>query len=68
MVVGWPIGFVAGVVLERLFREQADTEALQAVEFDSSSGGFEDDVEIIDEADLESDGSMVGSGEAPLAA
>ncbi len=68
LLVGWPIGLVAGVVLERLFREQADAEALMAVELDSTSGGLEDDVEIIDEDDLESDGSGVVSGETPLAA
>jgi hypothetical protein len=68
MLVGWPVGLVAGVVLERLFREQADAEALQAVELDSTSGGLEDDVEIIDEDELESDGSTVVSGESPLAA
>ena len=68
MVIGWPIGLVAGVVLERLFREQADAEALRAVELDSYPGGAGDDVEIIDEDDLESDGSTVGSGDATLAA
>ncbi len=68
MLVGWPIGLVAGVVLERLFREQADGEALRAVELDSTSGGFEDDVEIIDEDDLGSDGSTVGGVDSSLAA
>jgi len=68
MLVGWPVGLAAGIVLERLFREQADAEALQAVELDATSGGLEDDVEIIDEPDLESDGSTVGAGDAPIAA
>lgn len=68
MLVAWPIGLAAGIVLERLFREQADREAGDVVEVDASAGEFGDDVEIIDEADLESDGSTVGSADSPLAA
>ena len=68
MLVGWPIGLAAGIVLERLFREQADAEALDAVQVDSSLGDLGDDVEIVDEADLESDGSEVVEAESPLAA
>lgn len=68
MLIAWPIGLAAGVVLERLFREQADAEAGDAVELDSTAEEFGDDVEIVDEADLESDGSTVGVAESPLAA
>lgn len=68
MLAGWPLGFAAGVVLERLFREQADAEASSVVEVDSSLGDLGDDVEIVDEADLESDGSEAVEAEPPLAA
>ena len=68
MIVGWPIGLAAGLVLERLFREQADAEAAGAAQIESSLGDLGDDVEIIDEADLESDGSEAIEAEPPLAA
>ena len=58
LVVAWPVGFVAGIVLERLFREQAASEAARTIDEDASVGALEDDVEIVDEFEPESDGSI----------
>ncbi|MAC18728.1 MAG: hypothetical protein CMJ23_03445 [Phycisphaerae bacterium] len=67
MLVAWPIGLAAGFVLERLFREQVDAETAQMSQVGVRAGESDDDVEIIDEPDLESEG-LVGDGDAASAA
>ena len=67
MVVAWPIGLAAGLVLERLFREQVDVETAQISQVDVRTGEFDDEVEIINEPDLESEGGVVGADSASTA-
>ena len=68
MLVAWPIGLAAGLVLERLFREQVDAETAQMSQVGVRTGESDDDVEIIDEPDLESGGGVVGADAASTAA
>lgn len=68
MIVAWPIGFALGVVLEHLFREQVAAEIAETAQNDLSAGESGDDVEIIDEPDVGSNGSGVAEASATAAA
>ncbi|MBC03682.1 MAG: hypothetical protein CMJ34_10340 [Phycisphaerae bacterium] len=68
MVVTWPIGFVVGIVLEQIFQKQVANEVSEAAQADFATGDFEEDVEIIDESEAESKGSVVDEASASAAA
>lgn len=68
LLVAWSIGLGLGVVLERLFREQAETEAAQILQADASAGDLDGDVEIIDDLEAGSDGPVVEGEPASTAA
>ena len=59
MIVSWPLGFVLGTVLEHVFREQVSIEVSEAAQAELAGGEFIEDVEIIDEIEVESNGSGV---------
>ena len=68
MITAWPIGLVFGVVLEHLFRKQALIEASETAKVDFAAGESGEDVEIIDESGVGSNGSVVGEASASAAA
>jgi len=71
MAVAWPVGFGLGMVLEHLFRDQGESELMagsQTAQMESGAGESADDVEIIDEPDVESNGSGVAEASASTAA
>ena len=68
MIVGWPIGFLLGTVLEHVFREQVSIEVAKAAQADLAAGESLEDVEIIDVIETESKSSGVGEESASAAA
>ena len=68
LLVAWSAGLGIGLVLERLFREQAETEAAQILQSDGPSMEMTEDVEIIDDPESGSDGPVVAGEPAPTAA
>lgn len=68
LLVAWSVGLGIGVVLERLFREQAEAEAAQILQPDGSAMDPSEDVEIIDDLESGSDGPVVDGEPASTAA
>ncbi len=64
MLVSWPIGLIAGFILEKLFREHASNQAAQTAQSDPSADEAPGDVEIVDQSAGEPDSSVV---EVPVA-
>ena len=68
MIVTWPLGFILGTVLEHVFRKQVSIEVSEAAQMDFAGGELMEDVEIIDETKVVSNGSGVGEESSSAAA